>query len=127
MASTAHSVKKAGNGYRFFEKHVSTDDQEIIRTGIKISDNRIPNDYKITMERFSMLLVSVRNLVAHEGIYWNLQFIQEEAEERIPTVNRFSAKPDKNSPPSKVVFTTTMKFSEIRDIFVKSYIHFISQ
>ncbi|PYI49991.1 hypothetical protein [Paenibacillus flagellatus] len=120
-------LKKQEMVIDFFEKYVSTADQDLIRNGIMIAGERIPLDYKITMERFSLLLVSVRNLVTHEGIYWNLQFIHEEAEERTPIMQSFLAKPDKNSPPCKVLFTTTIKFSELRDAFIRGYIHFINE
>jgi hypothetical protein len=110
----------------FFEKYVSADEHDFIRKSIMIAGETVPYDYQITMERFSLLLISVRNLVAHEGVYWNLQFIHEEAD-RIPIMHSFIAKPDKHSPVSKVLFTTTMKYSELRDIFIKGFIRFIIQ
>lgn len=111
----------------FFGKYVSTDDQNLIRNGIMIAGENTTYDYKISMERFSLLLVSVRNIVAHEGVYWNLHFVHEEEEERTHMMHSFLAKPDKNSPPRKVLFTNKLKFSELRDILIKGYIRFIKE
>ncbi|ETT53910.1 hypothetical protein BSK66_12545 [Paenibacillus odorifer] len=111
----------------FFEKYVTDEEQDSIAKSIMIADESIPYDYKITRERFSLLLTSIRNQVAHEGVYWNLYFIQEESEERTPIMNSFLAKSDKNSPARKIIFTNKMKFSELRDIFIKGFIRFITQ
>ncbi len=111
----------------FFEKYISSRDQDLIQGAITITEKGVTYDYRITMERFALLLVAIRNLVAHEGIYWNMQFIHEEAEERVPLMLHFQAKPHKNSPHQKTLFTNTMKFSELRDMFLRGCIRFINQ
>lgn len=40
-------------------------------------------------------------------------------------MNIFLAKPDKNSEAQEVIFTNTMKFSELRNVFIKEFILFV--
>lgn len=109
----------------FFENYITDDECNFLIKSIMVSSRTLPYDYEITIERFSLLLVAIRNHVTHEGVYWNSHFIAEEANERTPIMNSFLAKPDKNSKAQKVVFTNTMKFSELRDIFIKGFICFV--
>ncbi|WP_440117683.1 hypothetical protein [Paenibacillus sp. QZ-Y1] len=122
-----YELKKQEIIIDFFENYISDKERRFLIKNIKISDERAPYNYEINNERFSLLLISIRNQVAHEGVYWNLHFIEEEADERIPKLNRFFAKPDKNSQAKEVVFLNTMKFSELRDIFIKGFIRFINK
>lgn len=107
---------------QFFEKYLSEDEQNFIRNKNKIS---IDNDYKywseITLEQFSLLLLTVRNFVVHEGIYWNMSFKMN----GISQINCIESKINKDGPKIEVSYDIGITFEELREMVIKGLIRMI--
>lgn len=60
----------------FYENYIEEEDKKLIQDNILVL-NRVDEFSclkNIMIEQFALLLISIRNTVAHEGIYWNLSF-----------------------------------------------------
>ncbi|GCF72643.1 hypothetical protein BC2926_01840 [Bacillus cereus] len=125
-ASTKHSKKQKAEIIReFFKNYISQEDQCLLMSRVKKNNNSVEHT---TIEIVADMLNVVRNLFAHEGIYWMFSFPQNEGEQTLNIL-----------PKEKTTFLSTYTMGtenmdtylvfitkqEVQNIIVKGAINFI--
>lgn len=120
-------IKKQQMIINFYENYIDEEDKRVIEDNILIlnSDQKICSTEKITIEQFALLLYSIRNIVVHEGIYWNFSF-KGELEEDFDVINIISSKLKRDEGYNEVTYSVGLRYSEFRRITIKGFISFIN-
>lgn len=112
----------------FYENYISREDKEMIESNIEILNiNRKPKFLtNVTIEQFALLLCSIRNNVAHEGVYWSFHF-KAESENNSQVINILNSKLKKDQGYDEITYEVGLKYSEFREITIKGLINFCNQ
>src|SRR5690606_25113268 len=94
--------------------YLNQSDKELIENSISISSVR-DDDYfieNISISEFSLLLVSIRNNLAHEGIYWSFHFNDEDYSGQ--TLNIIKSKLVKDEGSREITYEVGLTYSKFR-------------
>lgn len=111
----------------FYENYIEEEDKKLIQDNILVL-NRVDEFSclkNIMIEQFALLLISIRNAVAHEGIYWNLSF-KGELEGDPNMVNVIKSKLKKDQGYEEITYDIGLKYTEFKRITIKGFISFIN-
>lgn len=110
----------------FFNKYVTQKDKEFIENSIRLLyEPKLKLSRNITLSEFALLLVAVRNIVMHEGVYWNLAFRPDGSDHNM--VNIISAKLIKDSKATEITYYVGLTYSDFRAICIRSFLVFIEE
>jgi len=110
----------------FFEKYLCENDKEKIQTKISIlvDDHDTPSLEDPSIEQFALLLIAVRNNLAHEGVYWKLHFEDESSEDSM--LHTFKSKLKKDGGFSDITYEIGITYKEFRLACMRAFINFIN-
>jgi hypothetical protein len=126
---TSNGMQKQEMIINFYNEYTSEDDKRLIQDSIQISTGfeRPPYYRNISMEEFSLMLSAIRNLVAHEGKYWNVQFMRESNNKEVRITNIIPSKWTKDGIKSDVTYNIGLRYNDFRRITIMSFINFINR
>ena len=119
-------IQKQEMVIKFFENYLNQSDKELIENSISISSVG-DDDYfieNISISEFSLLLVSIRNNLAHEGIYWSFHFNDEDYSGQ--TLNIIKSKLVKDEGSREITYEVGLTYSKFRKACIRAFINFIS-
>lgn len=126
--SLGQTLQKQQMVIDFYRDHITSDDQKLIESKIKVLrlERQACSIGNISMEQFALLLLSIRNNVAHEGVYWSFHF-KGESEGTSNVLNILNSKLKKDQGYQEITYEVGLKYSEFREITVKGFINFLNK
>lgn len=119
-------IKKHEMIIEFYEDYIDEENKLLIEESINILDNNYNYHYKVSMEQFALLISAIRNMVAHEGIYWNFQF-KKECKNSCDMINIINSKIKRDEGYNDITYIVGLKYSEFRRITIEGFIAFINE
>jgi len=110
----------------FYDHYVDEEDKNLIQNEIEVYKD-IDGVYfleKITIEQFALLLISIRNDVMHEGVYWDFSFKDEE--KGVKMMNIIKSKYKKDQGFGEITYVVGLTYSQFRRITIKGLMNFIN-
>lgn len=113
----------------FFETYISEDDKNYILTKVRrsLSDEFFkpgePFNRAITIEVFARIINETRNVFIHEGDYWSYSLPSTDC----PELKIINVEEAHGAGKQKRVYEFELKYDELHQIFVRSFINFIKQ
>lgn len=111
----------------FFEKYLCENDKYRIQKGITISlsDHDTLPSKEISIEQFSLMLIAVRNNLAHEGTYWVLKFREEDSSVEI--LHKLNSKSKKDEGYRDITYGIGITYKEFKLAYMKAFINFMNE
>lgn len=112
---------------QFFDQYLMPTDRRMIEDGLKIIsvNNEVIFQPGITIEQFALLLISIRNNVAHEGNYWSFSFNEEGYDGH--TINVLNSKLRKDEGTREIAYEVGLTYHQFREACIRTFISFLNE
>ncbi len=118
-------MKKQDMVIDFFDRFLDQTDRDVIEKGISIStDEELFYKDEISINEFALLMNSIRNNVAHEGIYWSFHFNPEDYDGRTLSIVKSKLMPDEGY--RKITYHVGITYTDFRNACMKAFISFLN-